>query len=80
LAEKEEKEANLLESLLPPLLTVEQIDEHLTAVLMSLPASSNPKRSMGIIFKEFYVRVDRATVTGDLVKQRLEVLTSTNGA
>jgi len=76
LAEKEEKEADLLNSILPPLLTVEQIDEHLRAILTSLPASSNPNRSMGIISKEFYSRIDQATVTGDIVKQRIKVLTS----
>lgn len=76
LAEKEEQEAGLLDSILPPLLTVEQIDEHLTTILTWLPAGSEPKRSMGIIFKEFYSRVDQGTVTGELVKERIKVLTS----
>jgi len=76
LAEKEEKEADLLNLILPPLLTEEEIDKHLNAVLTSLPASSEPKRSMGVIFKEFYARVDQGTVTGDLVQQRLKALTT----
>lgn len=76
MAEKEEEEADLLNSILPPLLTVEQIDEHLRAVLTTLPASGDPKRSMGIISKEFYARVDQGTVTGDLVKQRIKALSA----
>lgn len=75
MAEKEDQEAELLNSILPPLLTVEQIDEHLDAILKSLPVGGNSKRSMGIIFKEFYGRVDQGIVTGDLVKQRIKVLT-----
>jgi len=75
LAEKEEKEAALLSSILPPLLTSDEIDEHLKAVLASLPADSDRKKSMGIIFKEFYLRVDQANVVGDVVKKRLEALT-----
>jgi len=75
LAEKEEREADLLNSILPPLMTVEQIDEHLNAVLTSLPPSSDPRRSIGLISKGFYARVDQGTVTGDLVKQRIKVVT-----
>jgi len=78
LAEKEEREADLLNSILPPLMTVEQIDKHLNMVLTSLPTGSDPKRSMGIIFKEFYARVDQGTVTGELVKQRIKVVTGAN--
>jgi len=56
-------------------LTSDEIDEHLKAVLASLPADSDRKKSMGIIFKEFYLRVDQANVVGDVVKKRLEALT-----
>ncbi len=75
LAEREEKEAGTLNSVLPPLLTTEQIDGELKAILSLLPNGADPKKSMGIVFKEFYSRVDQANVTGDLVKQRLKVLT-----
>ena len=75
MAQKEQQEADLLNSILPPLLTVEQIDEQLNVILKSLPVGGNPKRSIGIIFKEFYARVDQGTVTGDIVKQRIKVLT-----
>lgn len=78
LAEKEQKEVDLLNSILPPLLTVEQIDEHLKAVIKSLPPGSNLNRSIGVIFKEFYARVDQGSVTGDLVKQRIKVVAGAN--
>ncbi|KAF9529282.1 GatB YqeY domain-containing protein [Crepidotus variabilis] len=75
LAQKELNEVQLLESLVPPLLTAKQLDVHLKAVLDALPAGTDLRRSTGLIFKELYSRVNAATVTGELVKQRLKALT-----
>jgi uncharacterized protein YqeY len=75
LAIREEKEAEILDTVLPPLLTTEQIDGELKAILALLPTSADPKKSMGVVFKELYSRVDQANVTSDLVKQRLKILT-----
>jgi len=75
LAEKEENEAKILNSILPPLLTAEQIDKHLMEVIASLPPGTNPKRSMGVILKTFYGTVDQGTVMKHLVTERFKALT-----
>ncbi|KDR75390.1 hypothetical protein GALMADRAFT_249436 [Galerina marginata CBS 339.88] len=74
LKEKEQEEAALLSKFLPPLLSVEDIDTHLRAVLGNLPAGSDLRKSFGLIFKDFYTRVDKSTVDPNLVKQRAQEL------
>ncbi|PPQ64998.1 hypothetical protein CVT26_015707 [Gymnopilus dilepis] len=74
LAEKEQKEVEILSKFLPPLLSSADIDTHVTAILDSLPAGTDLKKSSGLIFKEFYSRVDKSTVDPTLVKERTQSL------
>jgi len=76
LAAKEEKEASLLSTFLPPLMSSEDIDSRLKTILTSLPAGTDPKRSLGLALKEFYVKVDKSTVDASLVKERAQALAS----
>ena len=74
LAEKEQKEVEILSKFLPPLLSSADVDIHVTAILDSLPAGTDLKKSSGLIFKEFYSRVDKSTVDPTLVKERTQSL------
>ena len=74
---QETREADYIESLLPPLLSQEQVDGILQEVFQELSASlagSNPKKSMGLIIKSFYQRVPASEVDGFLLKTRVETL------
>ncbi|KAI0768645.1 Yqey-like protein-domain-containing protein [Trametes elegans] len=79
LASKEEQEAALLQSFLPPLLPASEIDRVLADVLASpavadAVAKGPAQRAQGQVFKAFYARVDRSAVDADLVKQRAQAL------
>lgn len=76
LAVKEEKEANLLSTFLPPLMSSEDIDSGLKTILANLPAGTDPKRSLGLALKEFYLKVDKSAVDASLVKKRAQALAS----
>ncbi|KAF9264202.1 GatB YqeY domain-containing protein [Marasmius fiardii PR-910] len=79
LAEKELKEAAILNEFLPPLLTPEQIDNHLHEILSTLPPDQQKSpKAVGAIFKIFYSKVDRSSVDTDLVKNRLNGILSTD--
>ena len=70
LAEKEDQEAEILSKLLPPLLTPEQIDAHLQELHSAVPA--DPKRAQGVLFKEFYSKVDKSSVDPNVLKERVQ--------
>jgi uncharacterized protein YqeY len=74
LAEKENREAGLLSKFLPPLLSEIEIDRTLGEVIDTLPAGSDPRKSLGRVFKEFYSKVDKSAVDANVVKQRAEKL------
>ncbi|KAF9047305.1 Yqey-like protein-domain-containing protein [Panaeolus papilionaceus] len=73
LAEKEQKEAELLSALLPPLLSEAAIDGHISSILETVPLTDG-KKSLGLVLKEFYSRVNKSEVDSNLVKQRVELL------
>jgi len=77
LAEQETREADFIESLLPPLLSQEQVDGILQEIFKQLSpslAGNNPKKSMGLIMKTFYQKVPASEVDGFLLKTRVETL------
>ncbi|EEB94820.1 hypothetical protein MPER_06304, partial [Moniliophthora perniciosa FA553] len=76
LAEKELKEAELLEEFLPPLLSQDQVDTHLREVIGTLAPeekAAGPKIT-GKIFKMFYGKVDKSLVDSEMVKKRVGVV------
>jgi len=75
LAAKERQEAAILQRLLPPAMSESQIDEILKGILASLPAT-NQRSSMGQIFKAFYAQVDKSLVGPDLLKRRIQTLST----
>lgn len=74
LANKEVREAEIISALLPPMLSEAEIDRTLSEVIPSSPRDGNPKKVLGLIFKSFYSKVDKANVDPDLVKSRAEAL------
>jgi len=77
LAEKERREASLLQAFLPPLLPEADIDRVLREVLaeQNTPAGeSNSRKALGVVFKAFYAKIDRSSVDSELVRVRAEAL------
>jgi uncharacterized protein YqeY len=75
LAAIESREAELLSKFLPALLSQEQRDAHLQEVIEAENLKAeNPKRSLGLVLKAFYAKVDKAHVDGRVVKKRAEEL------
>ena len=77
MAEKEKTEANLLQAFLPPLLPEADIDRALQEVISEqnlVPGGGNSRKALGIVFKQFYLKVDRSLVDTDLVRRRAEAL------
>jgi uncharacterized protein YqeY len=74
LAEKETCEAKIISAFLPPMLSEAEIDRVLKEVASSCPHNGSSKKVLGLIFKSFYSKIDKANVDPDLVKSRAEVL------
>jgi len=74
LAEKEVREAGIISTFLPAMVSEAEIDKILKEVAASCPQDDNPKKAIGLIFKSFYAKVDKANVDPDLVKSRAEAL------
>ncbi|KAI0633904.1 GatB/YqeY domain-containing protein [Trametes polyzona] len=85
LAEKEQQEAALLQSFLPPLLPEADIDRALAEVLdtpavAEAIAKGPAQKALGQVFKAFYAKVDKSTVDPDLVRQRAQALIAAKSA
>ncbi|KIK09384.1 hypothetical protein K443DRAFT_671871 [Laccaria amethystina LaAM-08-1] len=81
LADNETREATLLMTFLPPLMSEADMDNSLKNIIDSLTAGGDvPKTQalIGLVFKEFYGRVDKSNVDPIQVKRRAEVLISEN--
>ncbi|KAI0700889.1 GatB YqeY domain-containing protein [Cytidiella melzeri] len=74
LAEKERKEADMLQIFLPALMPEADVDRVLQEIIDDQKPAQNDKRAIGSLFKVFYSKVDRSLVDSDLVKQRAEAL------
>lgn len=74
LAKLEQEEVVLLSKFLPPQLSTIEIDAQLMAIIDALPKDLDPKKSIGVIFKEFYSKVDKSSVDTNLVKERVQNL------
>lgn len=74
LAEKEKREAELLQIFLPPLLSQVEIDRVLHEIVEEQKPrpGDNMKKVQGMVMKAFYSKVDRSTVDAELVKSRAE--------
>ncbi|KAG8966906.1 hypothetical protein FRC05_002354 [Tulasnella sp. 425] len=70
LAVTEIQERDILEVYLPTQLTEAEVDEKLKVALESL----GDKANIGSIMKEFYTKVEKASVKGDLVSARAKAL------
>lgn len=64
----------LLSKFLPLLLSTADIDAHIKAVLDTLPSGTDPRKASGLVFKEFYIRVDKSMVDSNHVKERAQAL------
>lgn len=74
LAAKETQEAEIISAFLPPMLSEAEIDKVLKEVALTCPQDGNPKKVLGLVFKSFYSKVDKANVDPDLVKSRAKTL------
>lgn len=77
LAEKEDREAEILAKFLPPLLSEAEVDRILTEIIESLPVGVEKAKSTGRIFKEFYLKADQSRVNPNVVKQRTAEMLAT---
>lgn len=76
LAEREQKEAVLLASYLPAMLSTGEIDGILLRIISESPEKENIKKAKGLALKTFYSQVDKSLVLGEVVRQRLDELWS----
>jgi len=74
LAEKEAREAEIISAFLPPMVSQAEIDRVLREVASSCPHDGSPRKALGLIFKSFYSKIDKANVDPNLVKSRAEAL------
>lgn len=56
------------------MLSTPDIDAHLKAALAALPAGSDPRKALGLVFKEFYAKVDKNQVDANVLKERAQEL------
>lgn len=76
LADREQKEAVLLASYLPAMLTTTEIDIILRRIISESHEKENAKKAKGLALKTFYAQIDKNLVLGEVVKQRLDELWS----
>lgn len=79
LADNETREATLLMTFLPPLMSEADVDHTLKNIIDTLTAGRDvPKTQalIGLVFKEFYAQVDKSNVDPIQVKRRAQVLMS----
>ncbi|KZT68294.1 GatB/YqeY domain-containing protein, partial [Daedalea quercina L-15889] len=77
LAAKEKQEAEILQGLLPPLLSEAEVDKVIQEIIIDradyrLSDDPNPKRRKQLITRFFYERVDKSRVDGGLVNRRID--------
>ncbi|KAL4080202.1 Yqey-like protein-domain-containing protein [Scleroderma yunnanense] len=82
LVEREAREAEIISAFVPPMMPEAQIDLALKEVLAEYPedSNSNPCKSLGVVLKTFYSKVDKSNVDADLVKRRAEALLYANSS
>ncbi|KAL4074301.1 Yqey-like protein-domain-containing protein [Scleroderma citrinum] len=82
LVEREAREAEIISAFVPPMMPEAQIDLALKEVLAEYPedSNSNPRKSLGVVLKTFYSKVDKSNVDADLVKRRAEALLYANSS
>jgi len=77
LAAKEKQEAELLQALLPPLLSEADIDKAIRDTLEEYPelvSEPNAKKAKGILLARLYTKVDSSNVDGAFASSRAEAL------
>ena len=77
LAESEKREAQYLETFLPPSMSASDIDNVLRKLVLEQnldKPGTDSKRAMGTLLKAFFGQVDKALVDGQLVKERAQVV------
>jgi len=80
LADKERREADVLTSFLPPLLSEAEIDLTLREVIDALPMETNALKLQGKMLKAFYSKVEKSLVDPNVVKKRAEAMLSNSGS
>lgn len=79
LAENETREATLLSTFLPPLMSEADMNHTLKNIIDNLTAGGvvlKPEALIGLVFKEFYAQVDKSNVDPAQVKRRAQALIS----
>jgi len=76
LADTERQEAQILASYLPPLLSPEKVEEILRDIIAESPLNKDAKQARGLILKSFFSKVDKTTVSAELVKEKVLSLLS----
>ncbi|KAG0704664.1 Yqey-like protein-domain-containing protein [Suillus ampliporus] len=74
LAQKEQREADILASFLPPLMSEADIDCILNEVIAETTLNGDPRRILGQVYKTFYSKVDKSNVDTEIVKRKAEAL------
>ena len=55
-------------------MSTSQIDTQLVSIVEALPKDLDPRKLIGMVFKEFYSKVDKSSVDANVVKQRTQDL------
>ncbi|KAF8588692.1 GatB/YqeY domain-containing protein, partial [Ramaria rubella] len=76
LAEREQKEAAILATYLPAMLSTAEIDTVLRRIITESSEQVNIKKAKGHALRSFYSEIDKNAVQGDIVIQRLDKLWS----
>jgi uncharacterized protein YqeY len=74
LAQKEQREADILSAFLPPLMSKVDIDRVLNEVIGETTLDGEPRKILGRVYKAFYSKVDKSNVDTETVKRKAEAL------
>lgn len=74
LAQKEQREADILSAFLPPLMSETDIDHVLNEVIAETTLDGEPRKILGQVYKSFYSKVDKSNVDTETVKRKAEAL------
>ncbi|KAJ8593062.1 hypothetical protein M405DRAFT_786493 [Rhizopogon salebrosus TDB-379] len=74
LAQKEQREADILSAFLPPLMSEVDIDCVLNEVIAETTLDGEPRKILGRVYKAFYSKVDKSNVDTETVKRKAEAL------
>ncbi|KAG2153892.1 GatB YqeY domain-containing protein [Suillus clintonianus] len=74
LAQKEQREADIIAPFLPPLMSEADIDRVLNEVIAETTLDGDSRKILGQVYKTFYSKVDKSNVDTETVKRKAEAL------